>query len=425
MARYTLSSDFLGIVFTARVAFSKRSWPYLTAILLPWVLCTGQRCMTRIAALGSYNRSLSGYYRFLSDGKVRLLLLFESLFRLVVDTFKIKELTLVVDDTLCPKWGRGIFGTASFFDHTARPRAGFIWGHNWVTLAVVVQIGPFVWVALPFWISIYRPQSTCSRSEFRTRHHLTVEALESVRSWFSGRIILLADGAYNNKSILAPCTELSIILVSRLRADAKLRDPQPPQRRRKRRGRRPKYGKWLPRLKYLARQAAKSVRTKVNIYGKTVRLDLREVVAYWPATGTVVKVVIVRDPQRRRRVTYLTTTDLTMSPRDVVEFFARRWSIEQLFSVAKNQMGLDSAEVRKERAVIRHAAICMAIITWVEVWAHRFCRPKRVATFAQKLAALRTDTITETIFASGPRTKGTREMANGIGKLFTIATQAS
>jgi hypothetical protein len=381
--------------------------------------------MTRIAALGAYKRSLSGYYRFLSDGKLRLQFLFESLFRLVVDSFKIKELTLVVDDTLCPKWGRGIFGTASFFDHTARPRAGFIWGHNWVTLAVVVQMGAFAWVALPFWISLYRPESTCSRSEFRTRHQLTVEALRAVRSWFLGPIVLLGDGAYNNESILKPCSELSIVLVSRLRADAKLRDPQPPQRRRKRRGRKPKYGRWLPRLKHLARQTAKFVRTKVNIYGKTVRLDLREIITYWPATGTMIKVVIVRDPRRRRRVTYLSTTDLNMSARGVVEFFARRWTIEQLFSVAKTQLGLDSAEVRKERSVIRHAAICMAIVTWVEVWVHRFCRSKRAATFAQKLAALRSETITQTIFASGPRTKGTREIANGIGKLFTIATQAS
>ena len=31
MKRYTLSSSFLGVVLSTKVAFSKRSWPYLAA----------------------------------------------------------------------------------------------------------------------------------------------------------------------------------------------------------------------------------------------------------------------------------------------------------------------------------------------------------------------------------------------------------
>ena len=112
MARYTLSSSFLGVILSVRFAFSKRSWPYLAACAVPWLLCAGQRCVKRLAALGSHRRSLSGYYRFLSDGKWRMPVFFKCLFDLIVRTFRIAELTLVLDDTLSPKWGRGIFGTA-------------------------------------------------------------------------------------------------------------------------------------------------------------------------------------------------------------------------------------------------------------------------------------------------------------------------
>ena len=63
MARYEVSSSFLGVVLSVRVAFSKRSWPYLAASALPWVLLAGQRCVTRLAKLASHPRSLSGYYR--------------------------------------------------------------------------------------------------------------------------------------------------------------------------------------------------------------------------------------------------------------------------------------------------------------------------------------------------------------------------
>ncbi len=109
-----------------------------------------------------------------------------ALFELIVREFRVIRLCLVLDDTLCPKWGRKIFGAGSFFDHVKRPRAGYIWGHNWVVLAVVVQMGDFCWVALPFWIALYRPKKSCPVKKFRTRHQLAVEALKVIREHFPG-----------------------------------------------------------------------------------------------------------------------------------------------------------------------------------------------------------------------------------------------
>ena len=424
MVRYTLSSSFLGVALSAKVAFSKRSWPYVAATALPWLLCAGQRCVTRLAALGSHRRSLSAYYRFLSEGKWRLGLLFRSLFDLIVSTFRVTQLTLVLDDTLSPKWGRSIFGTGSFFDHTARPRPGYIWGHNWVALAVVVQIGT-MWVALPFWIALYRPEKTCRKEEFRTRHQLAAEALKAVRSWFSGPIMLLADGAYANTSLVTPARELSMVLVSRIRSDARLREERPRRQSRSKRGRKPKHGPWLPKLSMLAGQGRGFVTQTVSIYGKTVTLRLREVVAWWPALECVVKVVITRDPEHKERVAYLVTTDLTMTAQEVVEAFARRWTIEQMFSVAKNQMGFDSAEVRTERSVVRHAALAMAMVTWVEVWASRGGTKLPARSFSAKLTAARRETLTQTIFASGLRRRGSRRIACTLAELFTTATRAA
>jgi len=350
---------------------------------------------------------------------------FKCLFDLIVRTFKIDALTLVLDDTLSPKWGRGIFGTAFHFDHTARPRAGYIWGHNWVVLAVVVQVGAWAWVALPFWVALYRPKKTCRRGEFRTRHELAAEALKAIRGWFSGPIVLLADGAYANRSLVGPARKLDIQVVSRLRADARLRESKPRRQPKGKRGRKPRHGPWLPRLSKLARQRSKFKTVAVAIYGKSVTLRLREVVAWWPPLACAVKVVIARDPKRPKRVAYLVTTDLALGAVEVVETFSRRWTIEQMFSVAKNQVGFDSAEVRKERSVRRHAALALAMIAWVEVWTRRF-RPRLSARpFGAKLAALREEAVTETIFASGPRRKGSRRIAGTLATLFSAATRAA
>lgn len=420
--RCTQSSEIVEIVCTARIAFSRRSWPYVLATALPWLLCTGQRCVTRLAALGTHARSLSAYYRFLSDGKWRLEVLFRCLFRLIVTAFGLREVTLVLDDTLCPKWGRSIFGTGSFFDPVSRPRPGYIWGHDWVVLAVVVPMGPVGWVALPFWISLYRPESSCRKGEFRTRHEIAADVLKRVREWVTGPIVLLADGAYYNRSLILPALELGIDVVSRIRSDARLREPIPPRRGSKKRGRAATHGEWIPRLRSVARGNASFVLQTVAIYGKRVTLLVREFVGYWPPLDRMVKVVITKDPRRPRRIAYLSTTDLALDAVAVVETFAKRWSIEQMFATCKNNLGLDSAEVRQERSVLRHAALCIALATWVGVWAHRF-RPKlRATSFATQLAALREETVMQMIFESGLRTKGSRRIANAIGSLFSRAT---
>lgn len=425
MLRCSVASDLEKVVMSAEVAFSKRSWPFVLAFAVPWLVCAGQRSVSRLVALGGLKRSASAYYRFLSEGKWHLPRLFASLLKLIVRTFELKELTLVLDDTLCPKWGRSIFGTGSYYDHVRRPRAGYIWGHNWVVLAVVVPLGKVGCVALPFWIGLYRSKERCSPEEFRTRHQMAAGALTIVRACFSGPIRLLADGAYANDSLITPARVLDIEIVSRIRSDARLLRPSPGARARNRRGRKPTKGAPLPRLSSLARSRSAFRSERVTIYGKCLTLLVREFEAYWPPLGRVVRIVITRDPRRAKRLAYLVTTDLTLCAREVVESFAQRWTIEQLFSVAKLQMGLDTAEVRKPRAVVRHAALCIALITWTEVWTRKAKPNLWPRTFAAKLSALRAETISKTVFSSGPRDRGSRRIARGLASIFTAATSAA
>lgn len=425
MLRVSVASDLEEITFTARAAFSKRSWPFVLSMAVPWMLCAGQRSISRLAGMGGLRRSASAYYRFLSEGKWRSTVLFRSLLQLIVETFGLEELTLVLDDTLCPKWGRQIYGTGTHFDHVHRPRPGYIWGHNWVVLAVVVRASSKVSIALPFWIRLYRPKDRCAPGEFRTRHQMVAAVLLLVRSLFPGRIRLLADGAYANSSLVGPMQDLGIQLVSRLRRDASLRAPTPARRAKSVRGRRPKYGARLRKLNALAQSRTRFRSEQVSIYGKKVELRVLEFEAYWPALRRVIKVVITRDPRRPKRLAFLFSTDCEIGAVEIIESFAQRWSIEQLFSVAKCQMGLDSAEVRKQSSVVRHATLCMALITWTEVWAYRKNRASWARSFTQKLASLRAETIASTVFASGPRTRGSRRIAQGLGDLFIRATSVA
>lgn len=417
MIRYQSTSEFSEIIFSGRIAFSKRSWPYATAVAVAWLIQSGQRHIRRLGARTSWKRSESGFYRFFSRFKFRPELFFKTLLELIISTFGLKELLIVVDDTLCPKWGKHIFGAGSFFDHVRRPRPGYIWGHNWVVLAVVVHLFG-VPVAMPFWVSLYRSKKGCPPAQFRTRLQIVVEVLHTIQAWISIPISLVADGAYNNQSLLRPLVKMKISLVSRLRWDAVLRHDAPQHRARKR-GRKPRYGARFPKLREIARSGIGWSRVWVHIYGKRVRLKIKSFEAWWPKAGVKIRIVIARDPQGKRKPCYLSSTDLTLTPIQIIERFALRWPIEQLFSDAKLMMGLDSAEVRSPNSVLRHAVFTFALVTWVRVWAKRqvFHRAQPPTSFAGQLAELRGDLLSQTIFSSIPAHKLSKRNSEDLAML--------
>jgi hypothetical protein len=430
-----MGGQFLGVVWTARIAFSKRSWPYLLGIVIPWLLAQGQRSMTRLYSLSKFRRSLSGYYRFLSEWKFRGDVLSHCLFDLIRRVFSLKDLVLVADDTLVTKWGKQIFGVASYFDPVARPRPGFIWGHNWVVVAVVVRIGGCP-VALPFWVRLYRPQSTLSKEEvLETKVAMVGKALEAVRSWApKSSIDLAVDGAFNNSSLTEFTEALKISLVSRLRTNARLR-ADPPRGGPARRGRPSRYGPGLPKLSTLARRPEGWTLTRVTIYRTKVRLRVKVLDAWWPALGQKIRVVMAQNAKGKPRTTYFSCTDLSATPEQVIELYASRWSIEQLFSDVKTHLGFDSAEFRKQNSVTRHAALSFAFATWIHVWHHT--RPSRSrwsrtpppelvpVSFRQKLQELRAYTVNRMIFESKPRTPRSSRKSNALADLFATATTVS
>lgn len=418
MKRFQYTSEFLGVVMNFRVAFSVRSWPYFLTMVLPWVIFEGQRTVRSLAFGAWHRRHESSFYRFFSEFKFNIEVLSRLLFDFIVKNFNLSEILIVVDDTLCPKWGHHIFGTGSFFDHVHRPRPGFIWGHNWVVLAVIVKLFE-VPVAIPFWVALYRSKSSCPKKEFRTKLQMTEEAIRRVKTWTSLPIRVVADGAFNNESLLTPLAELKFPLISRLRSDASLRW-DPPKRRGKKRGRRPKYGAWLPALGRLARSSRGWQTIQVHIYGKDVTVKVKTFDAWWPKAGVKLRVVIVRDPDFKRKPCFLSSTDLTTIPKDIIETFSLRWSIEQLFSDAKNIVGFDSTEVRSPKSVVRHGVFSFAVVAMVRLWAlKRLSREKKQPTsFAGQLSFLRRELIVETIFSSQAPKPGSRRNAEALAQLL-------
>lgn len=379
--------------------------------------------MRAIRRGASLKRHEVSFYRFFSNFKVRIDVVCPLFFDLIMAAFQPEAVLLAVDDTLCPKWGHKILCTGSFFDPVARPRQGYIWGHNWVVLCVVVEISG-VNVALPFCVALYRPKNQCGRGEFRTRLEIVAEALQSVKSRTSLPISLVADGAYNNASMLRPRAAPHIPLVSLLRSDARLR-ADPPSRRR-RRGRPVKFGSVLPSIAKIRRSHPGWTKLKVHIYRHDVELEAKTFEAWLPKAGTKLKVVLTRDLSASHKAADLSTTQLDQSPQTVIETFAPRWAIEQLFADAKQAVGLDSAEVGSVKSMNRHAALAFTYVTQVRVWACRGMKHRKTppVSFAGQLATLREGIVLETIFSPDLSAQRPRRNARRLRNLLVAKVPA-
>jgi hypothetical protein len=57
--RVSITPGLMEVTLSARVAFSKRLWPFVLATAVPWLLCAGQRSLTRLSSLGLLRRSRS------------------------------------------------------------------------------------------------------------------------------------------------------------------------------------------------------------------------------------------------------------------------------------------------------------------------------------------------------------------------------
>jgi hypothetical protein len=107
----------------------------------------------------------------------------------------------------------------------------------------------------------------------------------------------------------------------------------------RKRGRPRKYGKKVYLLE-LAKNKEEYVKADSPLYGETgVTLLYKEVVLMWRPLEGLVKFVIVRHPHRGKGAVFLMTTDLDLSPLDVIMAYGLRFKIEVSFKSAVHSIG--------------------------------------------------------------------------------------
>ena len=351
-----------------------------------------------------------------------------------------RRVLLAIDDSPTKRYGPKVQGAGIHHDPTPGPTGhAFCYGHVWVTLAVIVRHRQWGTIGLPIWSWLYVRQQDVAKIPARHRWtfqtkleqaaDLVLRAMETLQN--AGKDVwVVTDGAYTKRPFVRPALELGVTLVGRLRKDAALCD-LPPQEKTKRPGRKRKYGK--NRLSLAKRAAHPHGWKKVTcaVYGAQVVKHVKTFVATHRTFSGAIRVVIVKEKTGPQ---FFYCTDVNASAADIIETFADRAAIEQVFHDVKEVWGSGQQQVRNVWTNIAAWHLNLWMHTLVELWAWRrsakqlvnrddspWDRADRRPSHADRRKALQADCLAKEFSHRLPHTPLPRKIRTLLQRLLRIA----
>jgi hypothetical protein len=427
-------STFGALMASFDPALTSRTAASLAVLLRGAVLGPRARTVTAclVAAWPWVKKDWQAYENVLRRSGINMLHLARIVFGLALRLVPERApIYLAVDETLVRRRGPNVPGVGMHRDavQSSRGRTAVNPGHKWVVLSLVVSL-PYMNrpVALPILSALYTPPERPKRNRATPlyRRHRTVCELAlvlvrvAVRWAPQRRFIVAADGAYATHMLAqalspqSPYTALRrVSLVSRFYFDAATYgEPEPYGGM----GRPRVKGQKLPSPQQVIEGAQPQQwrGALVQWYGghrKVVWLCSGTGLWYKAGEGAKwIRWVVVRDGEGARRNEVFFTTDRALSPRQIVEAFVRRWSLETTFQQAREHLGLETLRNWSRRAVGRSVPMLLGLYSLVVIWfalhveePERFCleRPwykKSRITFSDMLAAAQGEIMGELLF---------------------------
>ncbi len=213
-----------------------------------------------------------------------------------------------------------------------------------------------------------QPEHSGKEIEFQSKHEQAVDMLADVAKTFSeANIIVVADSWFGNNGMWKPLRKKlgkKINMISRLRSNNNLFDLPEVVAERKQ-GRPKMYGEHLGTTSSLATAQRKQAKEHVvNLYGCDRKVLAYDRVVMLKTLKCPVRVVWV---YRKRQWVALFTTDLSLSVKEIIEYYGARWKIEACFKELKQDIGSAESQARNPVAVTNHLDFCMMAtsITWI------------------------------------------------------------
>jgi hypothetical protein len=286
-------------------------------------------------------------------------------------------LVFAIDDSPTKRYGPEIEGAGKHHNPTPGPAGSkFLYGHVWVCLARLVRHPAWGAIGLPILSHLYiRAQDVGWMAayygwRFQTKPELAAAQVEWLVQQAGPEhppIRVVTDGAYAKRPFLKRALAAGVTVISRLRCDAALWSlPPVVEPGRRGRGRPPKYGKERIGPAELAGRSRGWQSGLFSIYGRLEVKRYRTFLATYKPVGGVIRVVLVREPDRW--VAYFSTDpDLTVA--SILETVADRWALEQVFHDVKEVHGAGEQQLRHVWANVGAWNLIGWWHTLVELWA--------------------------------------------------------
>jgi hypothetical protein len=365
---------------TIVAALDRRSAPRLLRLLCGALFARGRRTVTswfRAAGIGDdFRRAYSALWAAGRQARALAGRLLTAALLPLLRRLPGEHWLFALDDTPTARYGPCVQGAGIHRNPTPGPAGEkFLYGHLWVTLAALVRHSVWGTLALPLRALLYvRAKDVPALAqvypwEFRTKLELAAELVRWLAFWLGrlGKKVWLAvDGAYAKRPFLGSAQQAGVVVFSRLRKDADLRDVPPAQRRPGQRGPLPTYGKHRIDLAKRAGHQRGWQQVECVQYGAKVVKAIKTFEATWRPAGGRIRVVIVREEDGW--LPYF-CTDPTVTAEQILEAMADRGAIEQTFKDVKEVWGAGQQQVRNVYASIGAFAVNLLLYSVVEAWA--------------------------------------------------------
>lgn len=360
-------------------ALDRRSAPRLLLLLLGALFAKGRRTVTSWFRAAAITTDFRHAYAALWAAGRRANALGYRLLGVVLKPLMRRapgdRLLFALDDTPTARYGPCVQGAGIHHNPSPGPAgAKFVYGHVWVTLAWLAHHPAWNTLALPLRALLYvRAKDVPVLAKhypwtFRTKLELAAELVAWLTVWLGGlgrTLWLVVDGGYAKRPFLKPVMALGVVVVSRLRKDARLMTLPPTQRGYRQRGPLPTYGKERIDLAKRAGHKRGWQRVECVQYGERLVKQVKTFVATWRPAGGRIRVVIVREDDGW--LAYF-CTDVTATAAQVLEAMADRGAIEQMFKDVKEVWGAGQQQVRNVYASIGAWAVNLVLYSVVEAW---------------------------------------------------------
>ena len=357
----------------------------LLAIITPFTSSMTSNLLRTLNTLFGMKIKSQRYYTFMATSTLPWKALWKTLWGLILSPATCGRIMVAVDDSINTKTGRRIFACDHFHDHASKGnQTSYPWSQCILAVGLLKKVKSR-WVCIPLDFKFYIMQKLIDANlincqikgqtvPFETKMAQAAKMLQSIYHFFQQPVLIVCDSWFGNDglwSLLERGQGGNFQLLSRLRSNITLYDLAPiiAEGQTAPVGAPRKYGKRVGSANDCAQLYRKHAKNyTVDLYGKK-----REVLAYsrtmmLKTLKCQIRIVWV---YRKTRYVALFTTDLSLSIKQIIEYYGARWKIESGFKEIKQEIGSSKTQARTADSVINHLNFCMMATTLTWIYADR------------------------------------------------------